>query len=307
MASPNMAEYINRHIRTAGWHAAQMRAGVEIQTKGVPDDFVTQADKEVDKMISAALCAVLPHCRDLCDNCDHRDGLITEESVANLSPEAARAVVMRRRVWYLDAIDGTDNYVKEDGQYSVLLGLVVGGEPVYGWIYAPARDELYFAGPPSETSESFGYAGLWRKRGSRQPEKVTDKSFPGSKVPPASLRVIMGSRDRRDNPQVIERIKADEWVLVGSLGLKVIAIINGAADVYIHASCKLNFWDTAAPVAMAEAAGLSVCDFNGNPLSFKLQPGEHATDMFRHCQTVLIGTPGGVAAVRNRLAVPGTP
>jgi hypothetical protein len=47
----SFVHYLNRHPRTAGWHAAQMRAGVKIQTKKAADDFITQADREVDLLV----------------------------------------------------------------------------------------------------------------------------------------------------------------------------------------------------------------------------------------------------------------
>jgi 3'(2'), 5'-bisphosphate nucleotidase len=111
----------------------------------------------------------------------------------------------------------------------------------------------------------------------------------------------MGSRDRRDRPDIVERLKAQEWVSVGSLGLKVMAIMIGAADVYIHCSQQLKFWDTAAPVALAVAAGLTVCDLEGQPLDFTPCAEATGEDIFRHRQTVLIGTPEGVAAAQRRL------
>lgn len=49
--SSDVLRYLNRHLRTAGWHAAQMRSVVEIETKYAADDFVTQADKELDVII----------------------------------------------------------------------------------------------------------------------------------------------------------------------------------------------------------------------------------------------------------------
>jgi 3'(2'), 5'-bisphosphate nucleotidase len=293
--------YINRHLRTAGWHAANMRAGVEIKTKNAADDFVTQADRELDVMISAALGNKLPGCADFSERTDLSDGLISEEQIEDFPAEVVRAVASRQRVWYLDSIDGTDNYVKEDGQYVVLLGLVVDQQPVYGWIYAPARDELYFGGPPSEIAKGFGYVGAWRRQAGATPEPMS-RTFPKDPVIAIDyLRVIMGSRDRRDHPDIVERLNAQEWVSVGSLGLKGVAIINGTADVYVHCSQKLKFWDTAAPMALVMAAGLEACDLDGQPLDFMPRAEATGEDIFRHRQAVIIGTPEGVITARQRL------
>lgn len=111
----------------------------------------------------------------------------------------------------------------------------------------------------------------------------------------------MGSRDQRDNPHLVARLQANEWVAMGSLGLKVLALINGAANVYIRGSRQLKFLDTAAPVALAKAAGLTVCDVHGEPLRFQVLEEGVEAEIFRHRQTVLIGTAEGVAVARSRL------
>jgi 3'(2'), 5'-bisphosphate nucleotidase len=66
-----------------------------------------------------------------------------------------------------------------------------------------------------------------------------------------------------------------EWVKMGSLGLKVIHIIEGHVDLYLHLVRELKVWDTAAPVALALAAGLKVHALDGQPLRFDVQRPQH--------------------------------
>lgn len=212
-----------------------------------------------------------------------------------------RAIAGRQYVWYLDPIDGTDNYVEEDGQYVVMLGLVVAGQLVYGCIYAPARDEHYFGGPPSAVAEQLGYVGVWQRTAGPSPERVSLHPQTAERMVFDHLRAIVGSWDRRDHPEMVERLKAEQWVSVGSVGLKVMAIVNGEADVYLPCSQQLKFWDTAAPVTLAWAAGLTVCDLHGEPLQFTMPMDGVGEGLFRHRQMVLIGTPAEVTAVRRRL------
>jgi 3'(2'), 5'-bisphosphate nucleotidase len=58
-----------------------------------------------------------------------------------------------------------------------------------------------------------------------------------------------------------------ELVPMGSAGAKAMAIVQGRADVYVHAGA-MHEWDTAAPAVVAAAAGLHVCRFDGSPLEF---------------------------------------
>ncbi len=278
-----------------------MRTGVEIKTKKAAGNFVTQADKKLDVLVGALLAEKIPDCADFSGNSALADGLISQERVEKLPPATALAIAARHRVWYLDPIDGIDNYVKQDGQYVVLLGLVIDRQPVYGWIYAPARDELYFGGPDSGIAHQFSHAGVWRQAASTQPELLAGSRPTDKASPPELLRLIMGSRDRRAYPDLVACLEPARWVKVGSLGLKVMAVIQGEADAYIHVSQQLKFWDAAAPVGLVQAAGLTVCNLEGRPLDFTPHAEAVGEEIFRHRQTVLIGTSQGVAEVRCRL------
>jgi 3'(2'), 5'-bisphosphate nucleotidase len=238
--------------------AADMRASVGIHEKDGPQDLVTDADLALSALLLKELAGRFP-----------ADFLISEEDVpANTSTSCGR-------IWYIDPIDGTDNYVSGDGQYSVMIGLLLNGQPNFGCVHCPAKSITYYGGP--------GYGAFQHAIGGKDLELV----FRGSSKLPAPLRVMMGSRDRRNNPwlQDLDEIKI---ISSGSVGLKVAKVINDEADVYVHLSGRLKYWDTVGPIAIALAAGLEAGTLDGTPISY---PPQNVL----HTEPVIIGRAGTLA------------
>jgi myo-inositol-1(or 4)-monophosphatase len=100
-------------------------AGLEVRYKG-KDDPVTQADLNADALIRDGLAQHFPG-----------DGLLSEETVDD--PSRLRC----ERVWIIDPLDGTSNFVRGGSDFAVSIGLAVRGEPVLGVVYNPARGELF--------------------------------------------------------------------------------------------------------------------------------------------------------------------
>jgi len=102
------------------------RHGFEVELKTSQDDPVTVADREASELIVAGLRAAFPH-----------DGILSEE----LLDTDER--LDRERVWIIDPIDGTKEYVDGKPDYCVSIGLSVRGEAVLGVVLAPENDELF--------------------------------------------------------------------------------------------------------------------------------------------------------------------
>ena len=235
-----------------------MREGVSIREKSGPQDRVTEADVELSRLISTELRDRFPG-----------DVIISEEDSHHQHASASD------RTWLIDPIDGTDNYIRNDGQYAVMIGLIVNLHPVFGWAYGPASGDSYFGGP--------GY-GAWRKQATGQAERYQAVATLAAGRP---TRLMMGFRDRKSHPWVNELPQID-WVKSGSVGLKVAKILNDQADVFAHLSGKLKVWDTAGPVAIALAAGLEVGQLETDALAFPLPRLEHEG-------SVIIGRQGSLA------------
>ena len=241
-----------------------MREGVEIQQKTDIYDKVTAADFELSRLIVAALSNRFPS-----------DLIISEEDKTHLKGDASD------RAWLIDPIDGTENYISNDGQYAVMIGLIINNQPVFGWVYAPAFKALYFGGP--------GY-GAWKSCNGETPKRI--KAVDHMHVD-ATARVIMGFRDRNSHPWVKEHPKV-VLVKTGSIGLKVAKVLDREADVFVHLSGKLKTWDTAGPAAVALGGQLDVGRLDGDGLPYDL------SNVRQEC-SVIMGRPGALLWARKHL------
>lgn len=175
-----------------------------------------------------------------------------------LSEEApAPAGLAESRLWVVDPLDGTREFIDRIGEFSVMVGLAVDGGAELGAVYQPATDRL-FAGAAG--------VGAWRVEeasGAPRPERLTT----GTVHEP--LRFV---RSRSHPDERIRRLEAAlgevEVILSGSAGSKCALVASGEADLYVHPVPYLKEWDTCAPEAMLRAAGGRVTDCRGEPLRY---------------------------------------
>lgn len=157
-------------------------------------------------------------------------------------------------VWIIDPLDGTKEFLAENGEFAVMIGLVVSGRPVLGVVNAPARGVLYAA--------AAGH-GAWVERGGRR------QRLRRGPAELAALRLV-GSRSHAE-PMLVEMQEAlgiEDVQPSGSAGIKCALIAEGLRDLYVHPSPHLKEWDTcAAEVLLAEAGG-RVTDCLGEPLAY---------------------------------------
>jgi 3'(2'), 5'-bisphosphate nucleotidase len=161
------------------------------------------------------------------------DAVLSEEGVDDPVRLSAR------RVWIVDPLDGTREFSelgRED--WAVHVALWDGGALVAGAVALPAQG-VTLATP--DTAPPPAHSG--------QPRIVVSRTRP----PAIALQV----RDQLDGT----------LVEMGSAGAKVAAVIQGLADVYVHAGGQYE-WDSAAPVAVARAAGLHTSRIDGSPLEY---------------------------------------
>ncbi|MDZ4834895.1 MAG: inositol monophosphatase family protein [Candidatus Melainabacteria bacterium] len=254
-------------IERAGQLTLTMRETVDIQEKTGPMDRVTSADLELSRILVEQISNKYPH-----------DIVVSEED-----SELAE-VPMSGRVWMIDPIDGTDNYIKNDGQYSVMIGLLMDAKPVFGFVYAPAESASWFGGPEY---------GAWKKKDGEaavQYEPLKELN------PNDEMRLMMGFRDRKGHPW-IETLPNVQLIKTGSIGVKVARILDNRADIFVHMSGKLKTWDTAGPAAIALANGLDVGTMDLDELKFEFPSVLHET-------SVVIGRKGTLEWCRHNLGSP---
>lgn len=162
------------------------------------------------------------------------------------------------RYWLVDPLDGTREFIKRNGEFTVNIALIEHGVPVLGIVYAPVLDYLVHAQRD---------AGCWlRDSASGQDMRLTTQ-----RPAPAPLRVA-ASRSHLDErtARALEIIGEHERQAMGS-SLKFCRIAEGCADVYPRFG-PTSEWDTAAGQCVLEAAGGAVLDLAGKP--FRYNRGE---------------------------------
>jgi 3'(2'), 5'-bisphosphate nucleotidase len=157
-----------------------------------------------------------------------------------------------RRLWLVDPLDGTREFVKRNGEFSVNLALVEDGEVIFGIVQAPVTGDLYHAtkGGPAFHRHADGEIVVQSRKPATQPLRVA------------------ASRSHRDErtDAFIARMGPTEPMSLGS-SLKFCRLAEGGLDVYPRFG-PTSEWDTAAGQIVLEAAGGLVVDGKGRPLRY---------------------------------------
>lgn len=199
---------------------------------------VTDADEAAEAIILAGL-------RDLTPDIP----VVAEESMARGEAPGNLGSLF----WLVDPLDGTREFVSRNGEFTVNLGLIEHGQPVLGIVQAPVLSELYLG---------IVGQGAWRWRQHAGPEAI------GVRCCPEDGHDVLASRSHRDEAteQYLANVKCRSLIGAGS-SLKFCRLAEGAADLYPRFGPTAE-WDTAAGQAVLVAAGGSVTDLDGHPLTY---------------------------------------
>jgi 3'(2'), 5'-bisphosphate nucleotidase len=175
--------------------------------------------------------------------------ILSEESAGDVP-----AVVRRewRRMWLVDPLDGTREFVKRNGEFTVNIALIEDGVPMFGVVQQPTTGALW-----------------WGARGVGAFKRDGDADTPLHVRAPATAPLrVAASRSHRDErtEACMARMGDVEPIGVGS-SLKFCMLAEGAMDVYPRFG-PTSEWDTAAAQCVLEAAGGAVFDPRGRPLSY---------------------------------------
>jgi 3'(2'), 5'-bisphosphate nucleotidase len=187
------------------------------------------------------------------------DGLhVLTPQIPVLSEEAAEEIPWSvRRTWsryfLVDPLDGTREFVKRNGEFTVNIALIHEHRPVFGVVYAPALEEMYWA----------WRGGHARFVGSMQSTEV--ELQPRKR---GDSLIVAGSRSHADArlTSALAKLGAHELRPLGS-SLKFCRAARGDVDLYIRYG-PTSEWDTAAGQCVLEQAGGGVTDFTGVPLRY---------------------------------------
>lgn len=190
------------------------------------------------------------------------DPVLSEEDADDLARLASR------RVWVVDPLDGTREYHEVSrSDWAVHVALVVDGVPLAGAVALPAR-------------------GL----------TLGTRDAPVSLPPmPSRVRLVVSRTRPASSAEAIAAALNADVVPMGSAGAKTAAVVLGEAEAYVHDGGQYE-WDSAAPVAVAVAAGLHVSRLDGSPLRYN-QPDPWLPDLLI-CRPELAAA--AIAAARSR-------
>jgi myo-inositol-1(or 4)-monophosphatase len=187
--------------------------------------LVCEVDIETDRRLKAMLGAI-----------DPAAGWLSEET----ADDPAR--LAKQHMWCVDPIDGTRDFLRGRAGWAVSIALVADGQPVFGVLYAPARDELWVA----EAGQGASMNGVEVRAGNRG-------ALAGARVPAAELPRIDRDLTKVHQPN--------------SIALRIAMVASDQAD--LVATLRWGYeWDIAAAALIASEAGAVVTDAFGAPLAF---------------------------------------
>lgn len=230
-----------------------------VEWKG-KNDPVTAADRAASRLITQELRTSFPE-----------DAILSEEEKDDLTRLSVS------RVWIIDPMDGTKEFIARRGEFAVMIGLAIEGEARLGVVYQPTHDKLYYAAAGSGAYVL--YAGQTRRL------QVSTESDSTKAMMALSRSHLSGTTQA-----VRSRLGIERTIQTGSLGVKVGLICEGNADVYVQGR-GTSLWDTCGPEAILREAGGMMTDWRGNALLYNVEDvrnlhGVIATNRLLHDKVV---------------------
>ncbi len=214
------------------------------------DSPVTAADEEAEALILKRLSVLAPEIP-----------VVAEEEVA-----AGRNPKIGHRFFLVDPLDGTKEFLKRNGEFTVNIALIEQGRPIVGVVLAPAKARA-FVGEASNGAYEMA-----------APEDLPLNPLAAERIQarqaPKDGLIVVASRTHRDSKtdEYLKAYRVANLIAAGS-SLKFAMIASGEADLYPRHGPTME-WDTAAGQAVLEAAGGSVKTRDGKPLHYgKVETG----------------------------------
>ena len=223
---------------------------------------LTEADKRAHNVIIAALAPTgLP---------------VLSEEGGTLAPEERQAW---QRYWLVDPLDGTKEFIKHNGEFTVNIALMErdaepagalgAARPIAGVLYVPVKDTLYFAWEGGGAYRQ--HAAATHATASAYERASQAERLPVTTQRPAYIIVASRSHQSPETEAFIQRMEQEHGnVTLANMGsaLKICLVAEGAADVYPRYTPTME-WDTAAGHAIANEAGRQLIDITtGAPMRY---------------------------------------
>jgi myo-inositol-1(or 4)-monophosphatase len=235
MSLDGRADFIVGLARAAGARALAYfhdRHALVVEMKG-PQDFVSRADRDVERELRAAIAAAFPG-----------DAFLGEESAGSDAPAD--------RLWVVDPIDGTTNFLRGLAYWNVSIAYVENGVRTLGVVFDPVHDELFRARRGG---------GAWKvdAAGEHRLRAATTPSLLGAVV-------AVGHHDRHPDPRFAAirdalQARGAAYRNFGAAALQLAHVAEGRLDAFIER--ELSAWDAMAGLLLVEEAGGCIGPFPG--------------------------------------------
>lgn len=211
------------------------------------DEPVTIADRAANYYIATALQHAFPH-----------DLIVAEESPLPTQCES-------ERIWFVDPMDGTKEFIKGNPEFSVMIGLVEQQQPVMGVVYQPVTGYMYWATQGQGAYFSTTPNQIAQQLRVSPREQLSDLSF-----------AVSRSHHEQALSHFYRDLGVSHFVPSGSIGLKLALISRQICDVYINFSGTTSLWDACAPQMILQEAGGRISNLLGQPLDYVPQSIKNA-------------------------------
>jgi 3'(2'), 5'-bisphosphate nucleotidase len=246
----------------------------QIEYKGA-NDPVTIADK----MANEEICSVL-------HEANRSFGILTEEKIDDPENLKNSKSLMKslnswdtaEYCWIIDPIDGTKDFIEKTGNFGVHIGLIENGVPIIGVVSYPAHYTMFYA--------MKGMGAFRFKEGQRERISVSEETDI------RKMRSLTSEKttDEKLN-KMVTSLKLTYPQKIGGIGLKIINVAHGDADLYLVFNSTPSLWDICAPQIILEEAGGIITDLKGKTINYrnkkiKLKTGLIAVNRNAHASVI---------------------
>ena len=221
---------------------------------------LTEADLKSNEIICNALNSTL--------NIQHP----TFQSIPILSEEnKAEDYEVRKHweyYWCIDPIDGTKEFIKKNGEFTVNIALIHKDTPVLGVVYAPALGEMYFAQKDQGAFKAMVDNECWMLDGKINLENAKRLPLKTNNDPKNNITIVASKSHLTEETKsfidnLTSNIQHSTFISKGS-SLKLVMVAEGVADIYPRLAPTME-WDTAAADAIVREAGKMTYQYNPKP------------------------------------------
>ena len=239
---PNLVDVIDSIILAGEKIQEIYETDFEVNTKD-DNSPVTTADLESNKILKSALVKTgIP--------------ILSEEDIDD------KTRLDNEKIWIIDPLDGTQDFVNKTDEFSILVGLVENHAPVMGLVYLPIKKILYLA---EKGMGAFCYdLQKWEKISVRKMKELEN-----------CLALVSRHHLSDTEKKMLDYLTIRNIGKIGS-ALKVMEISAGRADIYLSATRnKLSQWDTCGPNCIISEAGGKMTDISGHDLIYNTETVKH--------------------------------